>query len=162
MLGGCYLPADRQTRAPGGPGWYVHARSASKCLDEVNLDATVHHVFHNTLRKKKPLIVRARSPQVAGSIIAILSTDHHAVGALYTTGTTESAAPLANVHLEPFGCTCGKVHVRAVAASDIAPGQQLCLHQGPRSTSDCLLTQFDGSCHKEMQVGGAGVLVWAP
>ena len=35
------------------------------------------------------------------------------------------------------------------------------LYQEPRSVQEGL-AQFDGSCHKETQVGGAGVVVWAP
>ena len=151
-----HKPTSEKARRPP---WYISTATPLKCLQDSALEIIVPTLFHNAIRKRKPVAVRSRIAAQRGSILAILPTNHSALGALYTTCTSVNVA---NIHLEPFGCTCGKVHLRVVAADNIAPGQQITLHQGPRSQASQLLVQFDGSCHKECKIGGAGVVAWSP
>ena len=63
--------------------------------------------------------------------------------------------PTATACLVPFPCHCGSTHLRLQATDDLSANTILLLSE-PHEWQGCLV-QFDGSAHKHIQTGGAGV-----
>ena len=61
---------------------------------------------------------------------------------------------LPNTKLSSFYCRCGEYHMKVTATSPIGAEEILCCYTSEEEGS--LLVQFDGSCHADQGVGGAG------
>ena len=59
-----------------------------------------------------------------------------------------------NAKICPFYCQCGEYHCRITATLPIGAGEILCCSTCEEKGS--LLVQFDGSCHADRGIGGAG------
>ena len=59
-----------------------------------------------------------------------------------------------NAKISPFYCQCGEYHCRITATLPIGAGEILCCCTSEEKGS--LLVQFDGSCHADRGIGGAG------
>ena len=59
-----------------------------------------------------------------------------------------------NVTLNPYRCGCGEFHCKITALVPIGPEDVLC--SNIQQEAGTLIIQFDGSCHADKEVGGAG------
>ena len=59
-----------------------------------------------------------------------------------------------NVTLNTYRCGCGDFHCKVTALVPIGPEDVLC--SGIKQEAGTLIIQFDGPCHADKEVGGAG------
>ena len=157
----CYSISKTFPLKSNTPRWYLSGSAASKCLNDANIEVELGNALHTTLKRSHKLRVTARHTFPQGEVIATVPLMHHALAALYASiNTTNLENVGAPAQVEPFQCGCGTVHVRLRALKQTLANQPLYVPGTPFLEAGTSLSQFDGSHLPDINVGGAGIVVW--
>ena len=125
-------------------------------LDSSNLSCQDKSPLHISCALAPARICSVVEPVDAGQILGVvqLGSEHiHLIQQSIQVGT--GITP--NAKISPFYCQCAEYHCQITATIPIGAGEILCSCTEEEKGS--LLVQFDGSCHADRGVGGAGAAV---
>ena len=105
----------------------------------------------------------ARCAVKQGEVLGTVSVGHPSLRYL-SSGANETLRMLApqkpNALLRPCDCSCDIPHVDIVATELIAEGAAVIVSDGTPADVEGFLLQFDGSCRRDENIGGAGYCIF--
>lgn len=144
------LPSVVLNKTPSPPVF-----SASECVQasllEVKQIPSVH-MLRAVLPKAGLMVTQ---PVEHNAVIAVLHPSDSRIKFLISQ-QPHLTIPHSKVELCPIQCACGKMHLQVKAVGPVLPDTFLMI--GPEAPSRTLLVQFDGSSHRGLGKGGAGVV----
>ena len=98
-----------------------------------------------------------------GEVLGTVSVGHPSLRYLFSSAseTLRVLVPQKpNALLQPCNCSCDIPHVDIVATELIAEGAAVIVSDGASTNVEGFLLQFDGSCRRDENIGGAGYCIF--
>ena len=105
----------------------------------------------------------ARVAVEQGEVLGTVSVGHPSLRYLFSSAdeTLRVLVPQKpNALLRPCNCSCDIPHVDIVSTELIAEGAEVIVSDGTSTDVEGFLLQFDGSCRRDENVGGAGYCIF--
>ena len=105
----------------------------------------------------------ARVAVEQGEVLGTISVGHPSLRYLFSSAseTLRVLVPQKpNALLQPCNCSCDIPHVDIVATELIAEGAAVIVSDGASTNVEGFLLQFDGSCRRDENIGGAGYCIF--
>ena len=138
------------------PMWWVDTERCKPCCNDGGLCIEVKHPLSALVKASAQGVTISPRNANIGDVIATLDAQHYLLAPMYqqTMGTP-------NVALWPKMCHCGNLHLKVTAVRPIPARTPLIVELKPVKDTH-LVAQFDGSCHVQEGIGGAGGVIWSP
>ena len=138
------------------PAWWVDTERCKPCCNDGGLHIEVKHPLSALIKASaQGVTVSPRNANI-GDVLATLDAQHYLLAPMY-----QQTLGVPNVALWPKMCHCGNLHLKVTALRPIPAGTPLIVELKPVKDTH-LVAQFDGSCHVQEGIGGAGGIVWSP
>ena len=138
------------------PAWWVDTERCKPCCNDGGLHIEVKHPLSALIKASAQGITVSPRNANLGDVLATLDAQHYLLAPMY-----QQTLGVPNVALWPKMCHCGNLHLKVTALRPIPAGTPLIVELKPVKDTH-LVAQFDGSCHVQEGIGGAGGLVWSP
>ena len=131
------------------PAWWIDTERCKPCCNDGGLSIEVKHPLSALIKASAQGVTISPKNANIGDVLATLDAQHY-----QTLGVP-------NVALWPKMCHCGNLHLKVTALRPIPASTPLIVELKPVKDTH-LVAQFDGSCHVQENIGGAGGIVWSP
>ena len=97
------------------------------------------------------------TPCLANAVVGVFPTSSPLIKQLFQFQQTYPQPPNCTLEFKP--CTCGGIHGYLTALLPLPKGAPLHVGDPPAHLSDFVI-QFDGGAYRDLNIGGAGVILW--
>ena len=137
------------------PAWWVDTERCKPCCNDGGLSIEVKHPLSALIKASAQGVTISPKNANIGDVLATLDAQHYLLAPMYQT------LGVPNVALWPKMCHCGNLHLKVTALRPIPASTPLIVELKPVKDTH-LVAQFDGSCHVQESIGGAGGIAWSP